>query len=74
LRPIPDYLSIPITIVALIGVTNAVNLSDGLDGLAGGLSLLTLVGVAVMGYLANGDQLVMVSLAIMGGIIGIFAL
>jgi len=70
LEAIPEYLSIPITIIALIGVTNAVNLSDGLDGLAGGLSLLTLVGVAVMAYLANGDQLVMVALAIMGGIMG----
>lgn len=70
LEAIPDYISIPITIVALIGVTNAVNLSDGLDGLAGGLSLLTLVGVAIMAYLANGDQLVMVSLALMGGLMG----
>ncbi|MBI1195097.1 MAG: undecaprenyl/decaprenyl-phosphate alpha-N-acetylglucosaminyl 1-phosphate transferase [Gammaproteobacteria bacterium] len=70
LEEIPDYISIPITVIAMIGVTNAVNLSDGLDGLAGGLSMLTLVGVAIMAYLANGDQLVMVALAIMGGIMG----
>ncbi len=36
LDPVPGYISYPITFLFLLGVTNAVNLFDGLDGLAGG--------------------------------------
>ena len=32
---LPDLVSIPLTIFVIVGVTNAINLSDGLDGLAG---------------------------------------
>ncbi|UFT98875.1 undecaprenyl/decaprenyl-phosphate alpha-N-acetylglucosaminyl 1-phosphate transferase [Radiobacillus kanasensis] len=44
------YLSIPITILWIVGVTNAINLIDGLDGLAAGVSsiaLLTISGMAI---------------------------
>ncbi|WP_456273220.1 glycosyltransferase family 4 protein [Bacillus sp. AK031] len=45
------YMSIPLTIVWIVGVTNAVNLIDGLDGLAAGVSsigLITISGMAVI--------------------------
>ena len=32
---IPNWLAMPLTLVAIVGVTNAINLADGLDGLAG---------------------------------------
>ncbi|ELK47049.1 MraY family glycosyltransferase [Halobacillus sp. ACCC02827] len=44
------YLSIPITILWIVGITNAINLIDGLDGLAAGVSaiaLLTISGIAI---------------------------
>ncbi|WP_042354028.1 glycosyltransferase family 4 protein [Bacillus rubiinfantis] len=44
-------LSIPITILWIVGVTNAINLIDGLDGLAAGVSaiaLITITGMAVV--------------------------
>ena len=37
---LPDWAAIPLTIFVIVGVTNATNLSDGLDGLAGGIALL----------------------------------
>ncbi|MFD1736812.1 glycosyltransferase family 4 protein [Bacillus salitolerans] len=43
--------SIPLTIIWIVGITNAINLIDGLDGLAAGVSsivLLTISGMAVM--------------------------
>lgn len=40
--------AIPLTIFATVGVINAVNMTDGLDGLAGGLSLVTLSAVVVL--------------------------
>ncbi len=41
------FVAVPFTIFATIGVINAVNMSDGLDGLAGTLSLVTLAGFMV---------------------------
>ncbi|TYR80140.1 undecaprenyl/decaprenyl-phosphate alpha-N-acetylglucosaminyl 1-phosphate transferase [Priestia megaterium] len=44
-------LSIPITILWIVGITNAINLIDGLDGLAAGVSsivLITISGMAIM--------------------------
>ncbi len=53
-----------------MAVTNALNLADGLDGLAGGLSLLSFGGMAFLAYLA-GDWVVMsMMVAIMGGLLG----
>jgi UDP-GlcNAc:undecaprenyl-phosphate GlcNAc-1-phosphate transferase len=58
------------TMFALVGVINATNHSDGLDGLAAGESLLSLIGVAVLGYVVGDKVLVGVSLATLGGILG----
>lgn len=45
------YFAIPITILWIVAITNAINLIDGLDGLAAGVStiaLLTLSGMAIV--------------------------
>ena len=45
------WFGIPLTLLWIVGVTNAINLIDGLDGLAGGVSsivLLTITGIAFM--------------------------
>jgi UDP-GlcNAc:undecaprenyl-phosphate/decaprenyl-phosphate GlcNAc-1-phosphate transferase len=49
--PIDDILSILITVFWIVGITNAVNLMDGLDGLAGGVSF-----IAAMSLLAASAQ------------------
>ena len=46
---LPSWIGIPLTLVVVVGVTNAINLSDGLDGLAGGITLLSFL---LIGYLA----------------------
>ncbi|UHD16253.1 glycosyltransferase family 4 protein [Thiocapsa bogorovii] len=65
---LPMPLAIPFTVLVLVGITNAVNLSDGLDGLAGGISLLA--GSALLLLLvadggAEGSLLIL--LAALGG-------
>ena len=46
--------SIPLTLLAALAVVNAMNMSDGLDGLAGGLALFMFGWFAVIaGYLEN---------------------
>lgn len=42
------FLSIPMTMIWIIGITNAINLIDGLDGLAGGVSTIALLTIAGM--------------------------
>lgn len=44
---------IALTIFAAVGVINAVNMSDGLDGLAGGLCLVTCVALLFASYSAG---------------------
>lgn len=42
------WLSIPITILWIVGITNAINLIDGLDGLATGVSTIALITIFVV--------------------------
>lgn len=44
------FWAIPLTVLWIVGVTNAVNLIDGLDGLAGGVSVLAAVTLAVVAW------------------------
>ncbi len=67
---IPDYISMPFTIFALLGITNAINLSDGLDGLAGGSSIFSLGVIALIAYTSGELQLVMLSFAVVGAVLG----
>jgi len=68
--PVPAVFSIPVTIVFLVGVTNAVNLSDGLDGLAAGVALLSLAAIALLAKLAGGDAVILASFVVAGTIFG----
>lgn len=44
------WLSLPFTLLAVGGITNGINLIDGLDGLAAGLSSTILIAFAYIGY------------------------
>jgi len=45
------WLALPFTILAVVGFTNALNLIDGLDGLAAGISLVIFGSLFVVGYI-----------------------
>ncbi len=45
--------SIPLVILVLVGSTNAVNLTDGLDGLAGGCLAIAALAFAALAYLVG---------------------
>lgn len=61
--------SILITVVWVIGLTNAVNLIDGLDGLAGGVSIIAAGTMAVIGYLYQASQAMVFAYAMIGFLI-----
>ncbi|MEO1856268.1 MAG: phospho-N-acetylmuramoyl-pentapeptide-transferase [Rubritalea sp.] len=47
------YLAIPFFAIIIIGASNAVNLTDGLDGLAAGCTITTGLAYAVVAYLGG---------------------
>lgn len=50
------YLALPFTIFAIVGFTNALNLTDGLDGLAGSISIVILSSLLYLGV-ENSDAI-----------------
>ncbi|NLZ38107.1 MAG: undecaprenyl/decaprenyl-phosphate alpha-N-acetylglucosaminyl 1-phosphate transferase [Firmicutes bacterium] len=63
-------LGIPLTIFWIMGITNAVNLIDGLDGLASGISAIALLTFAVIAYQSNLNTAAQLSLILVGAILG----
>ena len=65
--------AVPLTVFALIGVVNAINLCDGADGLGAGLVFIAVFWIALMGAVsANGDTLAL-SLGLLGCIAAFLA-
>jgi UDP-GlcNAc:undecaprenyl-phosphate/decaprenyl-phosphate GlcNAc-1-phosphate transferase len=67
---LPVWLSLPLTTFFLIGITNAVNLADGLDGLAGGTTFLCLCAVALLSGVGAHNAGPALCLAFAGAILG----
>lgn len=65
-----EWFAVALTLVVIVGVTNAINLADGLDGLAGGISLLGFCSIAYFAYLVEADAVFLLSLALAGAIFG----
>jgi len=63
-------LSIPITVLWIVGLTNAVNLIDGLDGLANGVSAISATTMLVIALLASEAQVAIVMAALVGACAG----
>ncbi len=68
--PLPDWIAAPLTFFFLVGATNAINLADGLDGLAGGMALLCLGALALLALTFNNPFVGTVALVIAGAILG----
>jgi len=59
------FWSVSMTIFACIGVINAINMSDGLDGLAGTLVFIVLLSLLLIGHPASG--FIVVCLSVIAG-------
>lgn len=63
-------LYIPFVIFYYVGTTNAVNLTDGLDGLAATVTVLVLTFFGVVGFIMKQESIAVFSLALAGGLLG----
>ena len=67
---INKFLSLIFVSFWVVGLTNAINWLDGLDSLASGISLITLLTLGCIFIFFNKWDLVFISLALCGGILG----
>lgn len=58
------YLSLPLTLLWIIALTNAINLIDGLDGLASGISIIALMTIGITSYFFTPSTMVYIPLVI----------
>ncbi|MCP3978809.1 MAG: undecaprenyl/decaprenyl-phosphate alpha-N-acetylglucosaminyl 1-phosphate transferase [bacterium] len=63
-------LSFPLTVLWIVGITNAVNLIDGLDGLAAGVALIITGSVAVLAGSSGQLGVTAVSVTLAGSLLG----
>ena len=63
-------LSIPVTVLWIVGVTNAVNLIDGLDGLAVGVSSIATFSLFFIAILAGEPTVAILAAALAGSCLG----
>ena len=67
---LPPGLELPATLFWLVLVTNAVNLIDGMDGLATGVALFATVTILSSGLLGNNIPLAMAVIPLAGALLG----
>jgi phospho-N-acetylmuramoyl-pentapeptide-transferase len=64
------YVYIPIAVLAIVGSANAVNLTDGLDTLAGGTGAVAFVAYGIIAYLQGQIQVVTFCFMMVGALLG----
>ena len=66
----PEWIGFGLSCLWIVGMANAINLTDGLDGLASGIALLGLLAVSVVGYIAEISSVTWMSTLLIGCLLG----
>ena len=64
------WLAYPVTILWIVSISNAVNLIDGADGLAGGVSAIAALFVGTIAAHAGSMTLALLAFALVGAVVG----
>ncbi len=70
LTTLPDWVSLPLTVIWLVGMANAINWIDGLDGLAAGLSGIAAVVMLIVCLFMKQPAPALIAAAIAGSTFG----
>jgi UDP-GlcNAc:undecaprenyl-phosphate GlcNAc-1-phosphate transferase len=69
-RHFPWFVSLPLTILWVVAITNSFNLIDGLDGLAAGSALFSTMVVFVVALVSHSPLLSLITVALAGALFG----
>ena len=67
---IPIYLYIPFAIVVILATTNAINLTDGIDGLSSSVSTIIITCLTIIAILTRQSELAIIGSVAIGGTLG----
>lgn len=62
--------SFPLTILWLVGIANAVNFIDGIDGLAGGVIMITAITLGLVAVYSNQPSSALIAFLLAGSVMG----
>ncbi|MDY6045115.1 MAG: MraY family glycosyltransferase [Peptoniphilus sp.] len=65
-----EWLAIPITIFWVVGITNTINLIDGLDGLACGISAIASISLMFVAHRLEHSEMAVFAAILAGGCLG----
>jgi len=63
-------LALPLTMLWIIGLMNAINLVDGMDGLAGGITMVAVGFMAIIADVWNHPEWALVCFVLLGAVLG----
>ena len=66
----PVFAYIPFAILVILGATNAVNLTDGIDGLSSSVSVIIVTCLAIIGTILGVKEIVIFCAIVIGAILG----
>ena len=71
-RDIPLWLSCPLTVFAAVGIINAINLIDGVNGLSSGFCFMASTLFAIIFYMSGNAVMTIIAISAAGAIIPFF--
>ena len=66
----PVYLYIPFAIIVILATTNAINLTDGIDGLSSSVSAIIITCLTIIGILFGIDEIGIFGSVVVGTVLG----
>src|SRR5215813_7806547 len=67
---LPVWIAIPLTVLWILAVTNALNIIDILDGLASGVSVIAAVSIAIANFMAGRNAVGFLCIVLAGAVLG----
>lgn len=69
---LPHWLAVPLTVFASVGIINAINLMDGVNGLSSGFCIIACTIFGILFYLAGEETMTILSVASVGALLPFF--
>ncbi len=67
---LPIYVYIPFSIFVILGATNSINLTDGIDGLSSSISAIIITCLTIIGIIAGMQEIIIFGSAVVGVVLG----